>query len=285
MHGTIHPATRIGQVALTVSDLERSLAFYQERLGFGVHRREAESATLGAGGLDLLALYAVPGARPAQNRSGLYHFAVLYPERLSLARALQRVAATRTPVQGFADHGVSEAIYLPDPDQSGIELYWDRPRAEWPMEYGELAMVTEPLDLDDLLLEVERTSGGWNGLPAGTVIGHIHLHVAHIPEAIDFYRGVLGFDLMQRFGQSAAFLSAGGYHHHIGINTWAGVGAPPPPPGSTGLRWFVIEAPDQSALEAVLERIEKAGLKVESQADGWLTRDPSANGILLKAAA
>jgi catechol 2,3-dioxygenase len=281
MAGSIHPDAALGPVALTVSNLDRSIAFYTSQLGFQVHHHQNGTASLGAGGPDLLLLSEQPGARHAPHTTGLYHFAVLVPSRLDLAHALRRIAETRTPVQGFADHGVSEAIYLPDPDSTGIEIYRDRGRAEWPMIGDELQMVTDPLDLDDLLGELNGQGQVLAGLPTGTAIGHVHLHVRSIPEAEAFYCEVLGFDLMQRYGPSAAFLSAGGYHHHIGINTWVGVGAPPPPDGSTGLRWFTVNLPSQSEVDRVTQRIAAVGVPFEQRADGVFVRDPSHNGILL----
>ncbi len=280
---SIHPQTSLGAVALTVSDLGRSLTFYRERLGFKVHGQEHGTARLGAGGEDLVVLAERPGARPVSGVTGLYHFAILMPSRRELAAALRRLGETRTPLQGFADHGVSEAIYLADPDGNGIELYRDRPRAEWPYRNGQLQMTTDPLDTEGLLGELAGPQTSWPGLAPGTVLGHVHLHVAHLAEAEAFYRDLLGFELIQRYGAMAAFLSAGGYHHHIGINTWAGAGAPPPPPDAVGLRWFVIFLPSREALEPLLARVEAAGLQTEPRPEGLLLHDPAGNGLILAA--
>lgn len=293
MTDSIHPDSRIGEVHLTVSDVQRSVEFYEHALGFRLHRREAGAARLGAGGPDLLVLHEQPGARKAHGATGLYHFAVLVPSRLDLAQSLRRIAETRTPVEGFADHLVSEAIYLPDPDGNGIEIYRDRPRAEWPMHNGQLQMATNPLDVDGVFAELEaggeRSPGGraeaWAGLSPQTTIGHIHLHVARLAEAEEFYVHVLGFDLIQRYGPSALFVSAGGYHHHIGLNTWAGVGAPPPAPGSVGLRHFVVRLPDRAELERLAGRVHTAGLSAEERDGGLFVRDPSQNGVLFAAGA
>jgi catechol 2,3-dioxygenase len=212
--------------------------------------------------------------------TGLYHFAILVPSRAHLARALRRLVDARTRLQGAADHGVSEAIYLADPDGNGIEIYRDRPRPEWPMTDGQLHMGVDPLDLEALLDESDDRS---SALGPGTVVGHVHLHVADLAAARRFYVDVLGFAVMQRYGPSALFVSAGGYHHHIGLNTWAGVGAPPPPPGAVGLRHFVVSLPNASALEEVGARLREAAIPVETDGETILTKDPSANAILLAA--
>jgi catechol 2,3-dioxygenase len=277
----IHSDTRLGYVHLTVADLERSLAFYQEALGFRLHRHEEDSAYLGAGQTDLLRLTGQPTARRVSRTTGLYHFAILVPTRFALAQSLRCIVETRTTVQGFADHGVSEAIYLADPDGNGIEIYRDRSRDQWPFQNGQLSMVTDPLDVDSLLAELDGHGEPWSGLSPETVLGHVHLHVADIAEAETFYRDVLGFELMQRYGPSASFLSAGGYHHHIGINTWADAGAPPPPADAVGLRWFTVCLPDQTELKKVTGRIESAGLEFEERREGLYLHDPSKNGLTL----
>jgi catechol 2,3-dioxygenase len=280
---SIAPATRIGAVALAVADLERSLAFYRESLGFRLHRRDERSAALGAGGPELLHLHELPGARPARGVTGLYHFAVLVPSRRHLARSLRHMAELRVTLQGASDHAVSEALYLADPDGNGIEVYRDRPRAEWPRAGAEVRMTVDPLDLDGLIGELEGDAEPWGGLHPETTIGHMHLHVADIPAARRFYTEVLGFELMQRFGDQADFVSAGGYHHHLAYNIWAGRGATPPAPDMAGLRWFEVLLPDQPALDAVLARVRAAAVPVEETDGGALVRDPSRNAVLLRA--
>jgi len=280
----IDPRTTIGEVHLTISDLDRSVRFYETHLGFKAQhrgdRRGDQIVRLGAGGPDLLVLSQCETAPRVRGTTGLYHFAILVPSRPDLARALGRLVSTDTVVQGAADHGVSEALYLADPDGNGIEVYRDRPRAEWPYVGGALRMVADSLDFDGLLAEA---GGGEDaGMARGTTIGHVHLHVSRLPEAEHFYVNVLGFALMQRYGPSALFVSAGGYHHHIGLNTWAGVGAPPSPPGALGLRHFVVRLPDARAVGAVVERLRAADTPVESTAEGPLVRDPAGNAILLQ---
>lgn len=279
----LHPLTTIGSVHLTVTSLDRTLNFYQHNLGFKLHRREENTAYLGAGGKDLLILHENPAAKVVRRgHTGLYHFAILTPSRFHLAQSLQRLAETQTPVQGFSDHNVSEAIYLADPEGNGIEIYRDRPREEWEYHNGVLKMGTDPLDLGSILAELDGKNAVWNGLHPDTVIGHVHLHVASIRDAEAFYVDTLGFDLVIRYGHTASFVSAGGYHHHLGLNIWAGAGAPPPPPDAAGLKWYDIVLPDSAELDKVLNRLQAAGIAIEEKPDGFLVRDPSQNSILLK---
>ncbi len=279
----IHPDTRLGPVHLTVRDLPRALAFYTGRLGLAVRDRADGTARLGAGGPDLLVLRESPEAPRAPWATGLYHFAVLVPSRRDLARALAHLLDSRTPLSGAADHGVSEAVYLPDPEGNGIEVYRDRPRAEWPLADGGVRMTTDPLDVQGLLAEAEDPPAAWNGLPTGTRIGHVHLRVARLDEAERFYVGVLGFDRMQLLNGSALFVSAGGYHHHLGLNTWAGVGAPPPPPGAAGLDHFVLHLPDTKERDRVLARARAAGLEIGSEEGVPALTDPSSHRVVLAA--
>lgn len=285
MTQTIAPETTIGEVAMTVSDLQRALSFYRDTLGFRLLNSAGSEARLGAGETAMLRLFENPAARAVRGVSGLYHFAVLLPNRRSLARLVYHLAENGIEVSGVADHGVSEAIYLSDPDGNGIELYSDRRKAEWPRDdLGRLQMGTDQLDLEDLLLELRGGLDPFDGLPEGTRVGHIHLHVANLAEADRFYREVLGFSLMQRYGAGAMFFSAGGYHHHVGVNIWAGEGAPPPPPDAVGLRWFEIRLPGQAALDEIAARLQAAGISTEAHEGGLLVHDPAQNGILLTAA-
>jgi catechol 2,3-dioxygenase len=271
-------------VHLNVRNLTRSLEFYQRTLGFQVHRQENDTAYLGAGRADLLALTERPTATRPPRATGLYHFAILTPSRFELAQSLRRLAETRTPLQGFSDHLVSEAIYLGDPDGHGIEIYRDRPRIDWVDAQGNFRMGSEPLDVDGILAELGEESPAWSGLHPDTVLGHMHLHVRHVPEAVKFYREVLGFDVMAEWN-GAAFVSAGGYHHHLGLNTWGTLNAPPPPPESLSLRSFVITLPTAADLAQVQSRVQAAGIRVEPQANGWLVRDPSQNNLIFTHAA
>jgi len=280
---SIDANTTIGQAALTVASLERSEHFYTDVLGMRVLGRGDGTLTLTADdATPLLELAELAGARPKPARAtGLYHFAVLVPSRLELARSLRRLAEMRCPLTGASDHLVSEALYLDDPDGNGIEIYRDRPRAEWPYAGGQLQMAVDPLDIDGILGELEHDRRPWEGLDPQTRMGHMHLHVANLRQAEEFYCGVLGFDVMVRYGPSALFVSAGGYHHHLGLNTWAGVGAPPPPADSAGLRWFAIRLPNADALGQVVARVRAAGLAAEPTEAGLLLRDPSGNGVVL----
>jgi catechol 2,3-dioxygenase len=275
----IDPSTRVGAVRLTIADLTRSVHFYQSHLGLTLHQQDGGTAWLGAGGPHLLTLTQSPDAPRVQGTTGLYHFAILVPSRADLARALRRLVETRTLMQGAADHGVSESLYLADPDGNGIEIYRDRPREQWPFPGGRLLMVTDPIDLDALLEEADAANAP---LPSGTAMGHVHLRVAELRETEHFYVTVLGFELMQRFGPGALFVSAGGYHHHIGLNIWESAGAAAPPPGAVGLRHFEVLLPNDAALGDVVARVEAAGIAVKRVADGVLLRDPAGNALELK---
>src|SRR5260221_5316972 len=212
----IDPGASIGAVHLTIADLDRSVRFYETHLGFLTHFRDPRTARLGAGGVDLLELTQSETARRASGTTGLYHFAILVPTRGDLARSFRRLLETRTQMQGAADHGVSEALYLADPDGNGIEIYRDRPREEWPFAAGQLRMTTDALDPGDLPAEEAGGAGG-ERLPRGTIIGHVGLRVAHLDATERFYGDVLGFQITQRYGPGALFVSAGAYYHHAGV--------------------------------------------------------------------
>jgi catechol 2,3-dioxygenase len=250
---------RLGATHLTVSDLDRSIAFHQDVTGLQVHRRDDGVAALGTGADDVLVLTEQPGARPAGRHAGLYHVALLYPSRAELARALHRIVSTHTQVEGMSDHGTHEAIYLPDPDGNGLELAADRPREAWP-ELTAYGIGPQPLDVRDLYAQA--------GEPARRAqdvrIGHLHLHVADLAAAREFYRDVVGFDVMTEL-PTAVFLAHGGYHHHVAANVWRGRGVPPAPADAVGLRhWtIVLEDGDDFAREE------------------GLLRDPSGNAVLV----
>jgi catechol 2,3-dioxygenase len=279
--------TTVGTVALTVSDLDRSRAFYETVLGLTGH--EVDDGGLALGVADEPALVRLRGdsaAPPLHPRAtGLFHLAVLTPSRRELAYALARLAGSRWPLSGASDHLVSEALYLNDPDGNGIEIYRDRDRSEWRTgEDGQLAMATLRLDLESLAGELHDAPPVPDRMPAGTRIGHVHLQVADIAAAEDFYHGVLGFDVTVRGYPGALFVSAGGYHHHIGLNTWNSAGAAPPAPGAVGLRSFDVRLPDRAELERVLARVGAAGLAVDTLDGTTAVRDPSGNAVLLRSA-
>ena len=269
----IAPDARMGLVELSVSDLDRSLAYWQDAIGLRLLSRENGNAELGAD-KPLVRFVEEPGARPADGFTGLYHVALLVPDRVSLGRFLSHAAREQVPLEGLSDHDVSEAIYLRDPDRHGIEVYADRPRERWEGQVFE-RLTTLPLDAASLL--DEAGPGEFDGLPDGTTVGHVHLRVRDVDETIGFYRDVLGMGLMAQLRDTAAFLSAGGYHHHVGANTWETRGAAPAPEGTARLRYSTIVLPD----EAERDRLAAAVGAAEEREDGLLVRDPSGNGILL----
>jgi catechol 2,3-dioxygenase len=237
-----------------------------------VHARQDSGARLGTGGEDLLVLTEEPGAKPADGYSGLFHFALLVPERIDLARWLAHAARDRVALSGLSDHFVSEAIYLRDPDHHGIEIYADRPRELWEGQVG-MRLTTEPLDTNDLLATLEDPiAESFDGLAGGTVMGHVHLCVADVERTVEYYRDVVGFGLMAQLGDQAAFLSAGGYHHHLGGNTWQSAGRPYAPEGYARLTQMTIVLPDEASREALAERV-----------GGTEVRDPSGIPIALTA--
>ena len=266
----IAPDTTVGRVRLTVADLARSLAYYRDAIGLDVLQEDGEEAALGSGGRELLHLTEEPGARPADGYSGLFHFALLVPARRDLAGWLRHAIADGVRLTGASDHYVSEALYLRDPDHHGIEIYADRPRSVW-AEHPE-RIGTWPLDVDDLLSENEEAS---TALPSGTRMGHVHLRVADVPETVRFYRDRLGFDLIAQLRDQAAFLSAGGYHHHLGANTWESRGAPQAPAGTARLLEYSIVVPDEVERQRV----------VAAAGGGADLRDPSGNPFRVVAAA
>jgi catechol 2,3-dioxygenase len=274
-------ATRLGAVELTVTDLDRSIAFYESAIGLQVRAREGASAALGAAGEDLVVLHEDRDARRAGRHAGLYHFALLFPTREELGRAALRLAATRTPIQGASDHGTHEAIYLPDPDGNGIELAADFPREQWPdisspEGYG---AGPAPLDLDGLLATVAHEGVTAPAAP-GLQMGHVHLHVADLEAGTSFYRDGLGFEVMTDLG-SAVFVSAGGYHHHAGFNLWRGAGVPPAPADAVGLRHWTLVVADAGEVAAVRERLTALGVAAEERDGGLLARDPSGIAVLV----
>ena len=282
---SIHPATAMGAVRLTVSDLDRARRFYEQVLGLRATDRDDGLIAFDAGAQPLVELHGDSAARGLDPTApGLYHQAILMPDRKSLAMALARVASARWPLTGASDHLVSEALYLSDPEGNGIEIYRDRPREEWTYQDGQLAMSTLPLDLDDLAGELSDAGEIEPVAPKDTRMGHVHLQVSDLHAVEDFYSGVLGFDVTVRGYPGALFVSAGGYHHHLGLNTWQSRGAQPREPGGVGLDWFEVVLPDAGKLERLVDRVQSRGANIEQRPDGWLTADPSGNRVLLRAA-
>jgi len=272
-------------VRLTVADLEGARDFYRDAIGLSELEARDGIVRLGTNERALIELAGDQDAPPRpRGTSGLFHLAILVPSRADLARALQRVAEAGRRLSGASDHLVSEALYLSDPEGNGIELYRDRPREEWPIRDGVLQMDTLPLDLDGVLGELRRDDAG-AGMPGGTRIGHVHLNVGDLSAAEAFYSGALGFDVMVRGYPGALFVSAGGYHHHVGLNTWAGEGAPPPPPGSRGLRQFEVRLPSPDQLAAEEDRLREAGFEPVRDEDLVRVADPSGNRVVLRASA
>ena len=268
------PATlQMGEISLTVSDLDRSIAWYQSALGLRVHDLEPPVARLGDGTTTVLVLTEEAAAARPGRHAGVYHYALLYPSREDLARAVTRLGVTRTPIQGASDHGTHQAIYLPDADGLGIELAADRPRELWPTPEEEFSGGgPEPLDFEGLLSTVEGEAPPDHVAP-GLRVGHVHLHVSSIERGLDFYRDTLGFDVWALL-PTAAFVSAGGYHHHLGFNTWLGQGVPPQPPGVVGLRHWTVELQSESDVTVVRARLEAAGAPIEAVEGGVVTSDP-----------
>jgi catechol 2,3-dioxygenase len=267
-------ATRIGRVRLQIADLVRSVSYYEQVVGFRTLSRTSDHATLGAHGDDtpLLELHENRSAQPVPRRGriGLFHFAILLPDRPSLARLVANLAKIGARA-GMSDHLVSEAIYLTDPDGLGIEVYADRPRASWRHAGGQIEMATNPLDVEDLVAVAKGEP--WTGLPPGTRIGHVHLHVMDLPGASAFYHDALGFDKVVWNYPGALFLSAGGYHHHLGTNTWA-TGAPVAGPSDARLiDWEVVLPTAHDAAGAAASLIA-AGHAAEEGDGGWSVADP-----------
>jgi catechol 2,3-dioxygenase len=268
---SISPRASVGHVRLGVADLDAMRGFYCDTLGFR-HALTDHAGTvhLSADGRYpfLFGLTVVPGAAcPPGRATGLYHAAILTPSRAWLGRLFRRLRSRGIALDGAADHLVSEALYLRDPEGNGLELYCDRPREAWPHADGQVVMTSEPIDLDGLAAEGRSTDGPWAGLPPETRIGHVHLRVSSLERAEAFYHGVLGFDVTLRRYPGALFLSAGGYHHHLGTNVWGSAGAAPPSPNATGLRSFAVCLPDAAELARIVRRAERARVKIEGAVD------------------
>jgi catechol 2,3-dioxygenase len=268
----LHPKTTLGHVTLSVANLERSVDFYESVIGMARIDVHDGVARLGAGNKTLLVLKEKPGAVPQPTFStGLYHMAILQPERKNLADTIVHLAEMQYPLQGYADHLVSEAFYLNDPDGHGLELYWDRPQEAWEWENGSVKMASLPIDMDNFF--AEATGQPWKGLADGTTIGHVHLRVGNVDQSVRFYCDILGFDKVAVWS-GAGFISAGGYHHHIGMNTWQSRGAPQPPANAVKLEEFIIQIPDVEERKRIQKRLDTAGIAFHLEGDDLLTQDP-----------
>ena len=278
------PDTSLGSIRLNAGDQDSLADFYEQTVGLRQLGSRDGVAALGADeGQPLVELLPTPGAppRPA-GTTGLFHLAILVPSRLELSRALRRVTESGWRLTGASDHLVSEAIYLRDPEGNGIEIYRDRPRAEWHRADGEIEMDTLPLDLEGVLGELADDDSPPGGMTTGTRLGHVHLNVADIAASERFYAGALGFDVTVRGYPGALFVSAGGYHHHVGLNTWMGEGAPPPPPGALGLDRFEVVVPAAADLDAAEQRLTDGGVQTERGDEGLTAVDRSGNRVLLR---
>lgn len=278
--------TAMGPVRLVAGDMDVLTAFYGRVIGLDVIERGPGLVRLGAGDTALVELEEGVAAPERPPRStGLFHMALLVPGRAELAGAHHRVSAAGWRFTGASDHLVSEALYLDDPEGNGIEIYRDRPRAEWGRAPdGELRMATLAMDLDGVLGALEP-GGADEGMPRETVMGHVHLQVGDVGEAERFYAGALGFDPTVRSYPGALFVSAGGYHHHLGLNAWGTRGAPAPPAGSRGLARFRVDLPAAGDVDAIAGRLSDAGHAVTAGPEGLLVADPSGNRVLLAVAA
>jgi len=273
----IDQKTRLGVVALTVANLERSLDYYTHKLGLQTHQQIDNRVHLGAGEVDLLILQEAPDLEPHPPRTGLYHYAILLPTRAALAQFVKHLSDEKIPVHGAADHYVSEAIYMEDPDGHGIEVYADRPREQWVMKNGTYDIGTIALNIGDLMTAYPNQD--WQGMPAGATMGHVHLHAIKPQEAEAFYREVLGIDLILNYHNMMRFMSAGGYHHHVAIQS----ANAPNQEHHLGLRYYTVIVSNQAEFDAVQMRLKAAAVPFETQADGSLRfADPSNNGILLR---
>jgi catechol 2,3-dioxygenase len=281
----LSPTLSLGPLRLTVADAAGVTRFYERAVGLRRLADEAGVVRLGApDGPALLELLEDASAPPRARRScGLFHLALLVPDRGALAQALRRVAGTGWRLDGASDHLVSEALYLSDPEGNGIELYRDRPREEWRREpSGELAMATLPLDLDDLLAAAPVAADD-AGMPTGTTLGHVHLQVSDLAAAEAFYADALGFDVMVRSYPGALFVAAGGYHHHLGLNTWASAGGPPADPAARGLRDFAIHFGDAGERDRATNRLAEAGYALREERDAAVATDPFGISVRLRA--
>ncbi|MFZ0445674.1 MAG: VOC family protein [Bacillus sp. (in: firmicutes)] len=275
------PTTFVGHVKIKVENLERSLTFYQDTLGFDILERTNSTATLTTDGkTSILSLEQPENVIPKQGRTtGLYHFAILLPERSDLANIVVHFVEKGIRFAA-SDHLVSEALYLDDPDGNGIEIYSDRDPSVWKWDSNEVAMTTIRLDIQNLLTSI-KPEGKWEGMPQSTVMGHIHLHVAELEKTEEFYIKGLGLGVVNRFAGQALFMSDKKYHHHVAINVWNGVGAPKPANNSVGLESFTLIFADEQKRQETINNLQEIAAPVIEQKNQWITQDPSGNTIVL----
>jgi catechol 2,3-dioxygenase len=270
-------------VHLATPNFTEQVRFYTFFLGMKVIRQEEVTIQFGAGKKPLISLEWDPAAYHEEGTTGLYHLALRLPNRLELARLVAHLAESGSDFVGVADHGVSESFYLTDYDGNGIEVYCDRPAADWPRDsVGALKMGTDPLDIDNLIGEIVTDTPAWAGIDPGAEIGHVHLTVNDLKQAEAFYTKIIGLEETQRLPSGAIFFSSDGYHHRVAVNIWLGENAPPPAEGAGGMRYFELILQNQAVYEEIKSRAEVAGVEMETKTDGLLLRDPAGNGILLK---
>ena len=275
---------RIGYVHLRVRSLEKELGFYESLLGFRETERAGDTVYLSADGENPVHIILSENVNTRERvpyTTGLFHLAIRVPNRQELAKMFLRLYENKYPFHGFADHGVSEALYMADPEGNGVEIYFDRPRDLWPVKNGRLEMVTDPLDINGLIKELQGETYVWKGLHPQTDIGHVHLQVSKLSDARNFYQDTLGMDIMQDSFPGALFLSAGGYHHHIGVNIWASNGAAPAGSDAAGLIAFGLHIPDTPERDVLMKQLETNHYKIRIQADRVFTEDRDQNTIEL----
>lgn len=277
----VKPNLYIRDLTLNISDIDRAVTFYTDILGFKVLHQEEKKVILTVDGkTPILTLLKPVGVTAKESRrTGLYHFAMLLPSRADLGSFLLNMIQKGQSIPGASDHLVSEALYLSDPDGNGIEIYWDRPAVTWTWKNNQVAMSTDPLDAESLL--AEGATKAWNGMPTDTIIGHIHLHVADLQAAVEYYTKVFGYEVVCEYGGQAAFLSTGGYHHHIALNTWNGIGAHAPSENSVGMKEFSIVLPTEDYKQNVIESLKTLNSSFLNKDENLYTNDPSNNHIAL----
>lgn len=281
MHFHEKPVTYVGEVGLKVLDVKGMVEFYRDIIGFEVLEHTADSAVLGAGGKSLLRLDGAGGLQEKDQRyAGLYHFAILLPSREELGKILIHLHAKGARL-GSSDHLVSEALYLSDPEGNGIEIYRDREPEDWNWNGSEVAMAVDPIDAAGLVQAAENEGAVWQGMPADTVMGHIHLHVGDLAKAKDFYVDGLEFEVVSSLGGQALFLADQKYHHHIGLNVWNGIGIPALPKEKAGLGYYTLVLADEEKRKRIVERLRALGATVEERGSFSETADPSGNIIRL----